>query len=191
MDQWISQNAALITFLFVVAALCTIAEFVWKPLRSIISFCRSRVNRRHTRRMPLAPADLRFVAVPFQCFFAVVHRDGEQPTADIRTHWNVTNASASGMPAKLLTARLAKPRLRDQLGNAPIGVTSAVVVSVNGELIPPGATREVAIHFLVVLPYGRLNKPIKLEIVVVDQLENEHKLRPITLKPIMIEPAGK
>jgi hypothetical protein len=62
-----------------------------------------------------------------------------------------------------------------------------MVVSVDGELIPRGYTREVDIHFFVVLPARRLNKPIKVKIIVVDQLANEHKPRPITLRPIMIE----
>jgi len=62
-----------------------------------------------------------------------------------------------------------------------------MVVSVDGELIPRGHTREVNIQFYVVLPSGRLNKPIKIKIVVVDQLAKEHKPRPIMLKPIIIE----
>lgn len=91
-------------------------------------------------------------------------------------------------PARLLTARLVKPRLRDtRLANSPTESTNAMVVSVDGELIPPGHTRELDIHFYVVLPAGRLNKPIRLKIIVTDQLSNEHNLPPVTLKPIIIE----
>jgi hypothetical protein len=110
---------------------------------------------------------------------------------DIRTHWKVTNLSPFGgiPPARLLKARLLKPRLRNdpRLGNTPFESTNAVVVSVDGEIIPRGSTREVDILFFGVLPPVRLNKPIRLKIIVTDQLSNEHKLPPITLKPIIIE----
>jgi hypothetical protein len=68
-----------------------------------------------------------FCPLPLKCLFALTHRDGEQPKGDIRTYWEVTNGSALGTPARILTARLAKPRLRDQgLSNA-IGSTNGVV----------------------------------------------------------------
>jgi hypothetical protein len=121
--------------------------------------------------------------------FGVVHRNGSQPMSDIRTHWKVTNLSQTGLPAaRLLTARLVKPRLRDtRLANAPTESTNAMVVSVDGELIPRGYTRELDILFFVAVPPGRLSKPMKLKIVVVDQLSNEHKLPPVTLMPQIIE----
>jgi hypothetical protein len=189
MDHWISQNAASITVIFVLAALCTIAEVLWKPVRSIISFCWSMINRRRKTASAAQSLDLRFVLMPWRSTLSVIHREDEQPNADIRTHWKVTNLSPSGMPpARLLTARLVKPRLRNaRLAGAPTESANAIVISVDGERIPLGQTREVDIHFYVVLPPGRLNKPIRLKIIVVDQLSNEHKLPPITLQPIIIE----
>lgn len=183
-ENWTSQHAALITVIFVIAAFCTIAEFLWKPFRSTFSFCQSRISRRH-KTDAAQSLDLRFVPIPWRCMFGVVHRDDEQPMSDIRTHWKVTNLSPSGMPpARLLTARLVKPRLRDaRLPNAPTESTNAMVVSVYGELIPRGCTRELDIHFFIALPSGRLKKPMKLKIVVVDQLSKQHKLPPITLEP--------
>ncbi len=76
---------------------------------------------RRLRIVSAAPSlDLRFVLIPWRSTLSVMHRDGEQPIADIRTHWKVTNLSPAGLPAAmLLTARLVKPRLRDaRLANA-------------------------------------------------------------------------
>ena len=185
MEQWFKDNWAVAAIGFA-ASIVTLAAFFGKPLLSIVVSWWERMNRKRKIRDSEQSLDLRFVPIPWRCMLGV-HRDGEQPIADIRTHWKVTNASPSGIPARLLTARLVKPRLRDaRLGNAPESA-NAIMVSVDGELIPRGSTREVDIHFFVVLPAGRLNKPIKLKIIVVDQLANEHKPRPIALKPIMIE----
>jgi hypothetical protein len=145
----------------------------------------------HVRRLRIVSAgqslDLRFVPMPWRSTLTIVRRDDEQPNADIRTHWNVTNLSPSTMPpARLLTARLVKPRPLDtRLTSAPTESTNAMAVSVDGEHIPMGHTREVDIHFYVVLPDRGLNKPIKVKIIVVYQLGNEHKPRRITLPPII------
>jgi hypothetical protein len=186
MEQWFKDNWVLVAEIGFAASIVTLLGVFWKPFRSIVVSLWTHVTR--LRIVSVTPSlDLRFVLMPWRSTLSVMHRDGEQPMADIRTHWNVTNLSPPGMPpARILTARLVKPRLRDaRLPGAPTEGTNAMVVSVYGELIPRGDTREVDIHFYVVLPSGRLNKPTKIKIIVVDQLANEHKPRPITLKPMI------
>jgi hypothetical protein len=189
MEQWLKDNWVLVAEIGFAASIVTLLGVFWKPFTSVVVSLWT-----HVRRLRIVSAaqslDLRFVPIPWRCTLAVMRRDGEQPNADIRTVWKVTNASSSDgiPPARLLTARLVKPRLRDtRLGNMATESTNSVAVFVDGERIPRGGTREVDIHFYVALPPGRLNKPLRLKIIVVDQLSNEHKLPPITLNPQIIE----
>jgi hypothetical protein len=187
MEQWFKDNWVVAAIGFA-ASIVSLAAFFGKPLLSIVVSLWKRMNRKRKIRDAEQSLDLRFVPIPWRCWFGIVHRNGFPPMADLRTYWKVTNASPSGMPARLLTARLVKPRLRDaRVANAPTEGTNAIVVSVDGELIPWCYTREVFIQFVLVLPSGRLNKPIRIKIVAVDQLSNEHQLPPMTLKPIIIE----
>jgi hypothetical protein len=103
----------------------------------------------------------------------------------IQTQWDVTNVSKSGMPARLLAARLAKPRLRDARPEFEEARGHVLVVD-----IPPNRTKRMVIHFFVVLPPGKL-KSLTLHIVVVDQLSGEHSLRRIKLKPQIAQPASE
>jgi hypothetical protein len=188
MEQWFKDNWVLVTGIGFAGSIIYLAAVFGKPLLSVVVSLWTHVTR--LRIVSAAQSlDLRFVLMPWRSTLSVMHRDGEQPNADIRTHWKVTNLSPPAMPpARLLTARLVKPRLRDtRIPNAPTESTNAMVVSVDGELIPRGHTREVDIHFYVVLPAGKLNKPMRLKIIVTDQLSNEHKLPPVTLNPIIIE----
>jgi hypothetical protein len=191
MEQWFRDNWVLVAEIGLAASLVGLATFSGKPLFSVVRLLWTYVAHRLTNR-PVAPRpELRFVAIPWRCMIGVVHGDDGQRNADIRTLWNVTNASTSGIPARLLTARLVKPRLRDRrLGSSHVESTNAIVVDVDGERIAPGATRKVAIHFIVVLPARRLNRPIKVEIVAIDQLSNRHRLPPVIINPVIITPPG-
>src|SRR4029077_3921165 len=142
--QWFKDNWLLVAEISLAGSIVGLAAFFVKPIRFIIVSLWTHVRR--LRIVSAAPSlDLRFVLIPWRSTLSVMHRDGEQPIADIRTHWKVTNLSPAGLPAAmLLTARLVKPRLRDaRLANAPTESTNAMVVSVDGELIPRGHTREV------------------------------------------------
>jgi hypothetical protein len=155
LEQWFKDNWLLVAEVGFAASIVGLVAFFVKPIRFIIVSLWIHVRR--LRIVSAAPSlDLRFVPMPWRNTLTVVRRDDEQPNADIRTHWKVTNLSPPTMPpARLLTARLVKPRLRDaRLPNAPTESTNAMVVSVDGELIPRGHTREVDIHFYVVLPAG-------------------------------------
>jgi hypothetical protein len=162
--------------------------FFGKPLLSTVVSLWSRLNRMRRTGNAVRFPDLRFVGLPKECILAVTQRDDPGPNVQIFIHWNVTNASASGIPARLLRARLAKPRVRD---------SEAIYIhtgSTNGrvypnEEIPTGATRRLTIVFLAVLPSDRVKKPIKVKVIVVDQFSREHRLRPIRLQPININPA--
>jgi hypothetical protein len=189
MEQWFKDNWLLVTEVGFVASLITAAGFFRETILATVAFCWRRVTHLLTKRGTAPRPDLRFVAIPWRCMISVVHRVDEQPNADIRTLWNVTNASTSGIPATLLTARLVKPRLRDRrLGSSPFESTNAVVIDVDGDRIAPGTTRKVAVHFFVVLPANRLNSPIKVKIVATDQLSNKHWLPSIAIRPLVIPP---
>jgi hypothetical protein len=186
MQSWLSHHVALITEVSILAALCTIAEFVWKPIRSVISLFRSLPQRMPTNAETIAPS-LRFVPIRKECRFAATISAAEgQPNAQIVTTWNVTNISTSGIPAKLLEARLTKPRAKEmKFSHISTG-------SINGsmgaeyEVVPPGAMRRLTIVFLVVLPAEILRSPIKAKIILEDNFSRQHKLRPIEINPTII-----
>ena len=155
MEQWLKDNWVLVTGIGFAGSIVTLLGVFWKPFRSVVVSLWVHVRR--LRIVSAAPSlDLRFVPMPWRSTLTVLRRDDGQPNADIRTHWKVTNLSPTSMPhARLLTARLVKPRLRDtRLANAPTESTNAMVVDVDGELIPRGHTREVDIHFYA-RPTGR------------------------------------
>jgi len=131
--------------------------------------------------------DLHFVALPRECIVGVIPRNEPGPNVQISMHWNVTNASSFGMPARLVRARLVKPRLSDS------EATYIYTGSTNGRMypnedIPPGAMRRLTTVFVGVLPSIRVKKPIKVQAIVIDQLSREHRLRPITT--YQYHPAG-
>jgi hypothetical protein len=129
--------------------------------------------------------DLRFVVVQHHSMVGVMRRRDERQNAQILTKWNVTNASASGLPVRLLRARLVKPQILDSS-------TSDVVLmdDATGDLysqtnaISPGETRIVSISFFCALPLQILHGQIELQIVAVDQLAREHVMPSITLPVI-------
>jgi len=188
MDQWFKDNWVLVAEISLAGSIVGLVAFFGKPLLSTVVSLWSRLNRMRRTGNAVRFPDLGFVGLPKECILAVTQRDDPGPNVQIFTHWNVTNASASGVPARLLRARLAKPRVRD---------SEAIYIhtgSTNGRVypnedIPTGATRRLTIVFLAVLPSDRVKKPIKVKVIVVDQFSREHRLRPITLQPININPA--
>src|SRR4029077_12806269 len=90
--------------------------------------------------------DLRFVIVQHQSMVGVMRRRDERPNAQISTKWNVTNASVSGLPVRLLRARLVKPQMLD----SPTADV-VLIADATGDLcsqthaISPGETRFVSI----------------------------------------------
>lgn len=88
----------------------------------------------------------------------------------------------------LLTARLAKPRLPD--ARPELGEARGTVImqrAAASEVIGMNRTERISIHFFVVLPPDKL-KPLTLHIVVTDQLNNDHLLPRITVKPHLPQP---
>jgi len=190
LEQWFKDNWLLVAEVGFAASIVGLAVFFSRPLLAIVRLLWDRITRlRRTANAAQFP-DLHFVALPRECILGVIHRDDEQPNVQICAHWNVTNASLFGMPARLQRARLAKPRVRDsEAMYIHTGSTDGRMYP--NEDIPLGATRRLTTVFFVVLPSGRWSKPIKIRVIVVDQFSREHKLDPITLKPVMIETAAK
>jgi hypothetical protein len=129
--------------------------------------------------------DLRFVIVQNQSFVGVTRRRDERQNAQISTEWNVTNASVSGLPVRLLRARLVKPPINDSPSHDVVliaGETGGLYSPTHA--ISPGETRRASISIFCALPSEMLNRQIDLQIVAVDQLSNEHLTPSITL-PIL------
>jgi hypothetical protein len=191
MNQWVSQiyqwtllHPAQTVVLGLAGTLVTLLGFFWKPVCSFISFCGAGISRTLRSGLPEPRPHLCFVAIPSRCFLLVIERDDKQPNAQIRTHWNVKNASRSGIPARLLRATLVKPRVRDSpLTREYVSIFAPV------DSIPPGETELVYIHVDFFLPPQKFNKPLKVQISVTDQLTNKHKLPEITLQPLVGVPA--
>ena len=127
-------------------------------------------------------SNLSFVLVQNQSRVGVMRRRDQRPNAQISTEWNVTNASVSGLPVRLLRARLVKPQIHDSLTHDVVATANAT-----GDLysqthaISPGETRLVSISLFCALPLEMLNREIDLQIVAVDQLSHEHVTPSITL----------
>ena len=187
MEQWFKDNWLLVAAVGFVASVVYLVGVFWNTLLSIVTSFWARINRpRKTANTARSP-DLHFVAIPAMCRVGVIR--GQRPNAQIHITCYVTNASR--IPVRLLTSRLLKPSVRDSL---PVYVALDDTHGrsfADDDFIPPGATYRVSVAFHTTLPLDRVNKPIKIKIAFVDQLENEHKLRPITLNPTIIEPAGK
>jgi hypothetical protein len=116
----------------------------------------------------------------------------------IHTKWYVTNASGSGAPARLLSARLLEPK-GEPVGPPAVFLTTKVIgrgrqpvaqardgslrVEQSYDEIPEGGTRELAIVFNIhMVPKSK--KPIPVRIVVQDQFAKEHRLKRILVSPI-------
>ena len=87
----------------------------WKTICLFISFCWTWIVRNLRSETPPLRVDLRFVPDSSRFFLFVTKRDDEKPNAQMCTDWSVTNASISGISARLLRARLVKPRLRQAI----------------------------------------------------------------------------
>jgi hypothetical protein len=83
-EQWFKDNWAVAAIGFA-ASIVTLAAFFGKPLLSIVVSWWERMNRKRKIRDSEQSLDLRFVPILWRCMLGV-HRDGEQPIADIRTH---------------------------------------------------------------------------------------------------------
>jgi hypothetical protein len=115
--------------------------------------------------------------------------EGREVARSATDKWNVTNVSMSGMPARLLRARLAIPRLPDARPEFEEARGNVIIQNSGTEVIAANTTERITIHFSVLLPPSRL-RSLTLYIVVIDQLSNEHALPRITVKPQMLQPAN-
>jgi hypothetical protein len=196
MNQWVQQiyqwtllhPAETVVFGLAGTAVTFLGIF-WKPVWSFVSSCWAEISRSIRNELPEPRPHLRFVAISSQCFLPC---HDKRPNAQIRTEWNVTNASRSGMPARLLRAELLKPRVRNS-------ITSDIVFTVErlrdrhpnptDYAIPLGKTGIASINLDFFLPPDKFNKPVKVKISVTDQLQNKHKLPEMMLQPIVGKPA--
>lgn len=201
MPDWFSNSYVVnIVSTVIGAIIVAVLFFSWKRIVAFLAFLWNRIrmgHRKETRMRPwgaLGPLevtidsahslDLRFVE--FFSFCGVQqHKDGRW-LGQIQTQWDVTNVSKSRMPASLLRARLAKPRLAD--ARPQFGEARGDVIIHTGDDIPAnGKRKRITIHFFPLLPPYKL-KSLTLHIVVIDQLNNEHSLPPITVKPQIAPP---
>jgi hypothetical protein len=145
----------------------------------MVEYLKSQPSR--TSNSLVAP-DLRFALIENQSHVGVMRRRDERPNAQILTKWNVTNASASGLPVRLLRARLVKPQIHDSPTSDVVLIADAT-----GDLysqthaISPRETRLVSISLFCALRIEMLNRQIELQIAAVDQLSHEHVTPSITL----------
>ena len=179
--NWLIQNGIWIA---TAAAIAYLVEFLFKPLRSIFSILRSQIP---WRRKSTPRATLGFVAMAERCVLAILQRPDGNLGGQISTRWHVTNAPFSGMPIKLLTAHLAKPRVADS------EVQAIVVMERHhggpDNTVLPGETQVFDITFLLPLvPSDRVKWPTNVEIIVIDQLENQYELPRIKLRLVAAPP---
>jgi hypothetical protein len=184
MPDW-SSNIWVVTIGggFAVGIILAILASFSKGVRSAVVHLWTEIRRRTRTRRSAESFDLRFVE--FYSFFGVATQQNGQRTAQIQSQWTVTNLS--GMPAHLLRARLAKPRLPD--ARPQFEEAKGQIIIHDDEVIPANAPRRITINFFALLPPRRLRRSMTLKIVVVDQLNNEHALPVITVIP-QVAPAS-
>ncbi len=109
---------------------------------------------------------------------------GDKPILVIVTRWYVTHVPGSkpGLPVRLLKVRLLGP-LAKGLIHARVTITSGTYQYTREEdTIPNAETRNLIIQCSL-SKVLKPEKPLKVHLVVEDQLTNEHKLPPITVLP--------
>lgn len=130
--------------------------------------------------------DLRFVPIPGQCFWHVGKR-GDAPYMQIETRWHVTNVS--GVPVRLLLARLDRPQLADpQAFGLVIIAPSQTEMHSSQNSIPPGETWHASVGYYTGPPTQLATEPLSVDLVVIDQFANEHRLPSIAIRPTVYEP---
>jgi hypothetical protein len=176
--------ASVVTILGITVA--GVISAVVKPVRlAIWSFCsrlfRPRQNTANPRR-----TDLRFVCVGNRPFIGDLQGENGNRNVEIFSNWVVTNNSESGVPIHLLTATLARPGLNEFIVHSLIFVAKVRGDPQGPTAMAPGESRRVDFRTMMVLPPGKLRSLRKVQLVVTDQLANEHKL-PL-MKPHVLAP---
>jgi hypothetical protein len=190
--QWLTHNAVWLGSAAALAFLLT--ELVWKPLRSIASFCWSRFIPAHKPGPRLPVTDLRFIAIPGECRCSVgkvVQKVGHDEFTEIHGCWYVTNASEPKIPLLLLKARM----------EPPIGGPCLCEISFetgtdrprgHGDRperhpIQPGETRKMSIHFfqsfeIVDIHPTKAHQLLRVVFVITDQFGREHRIPPLLFR---------
>jgi hypothetical protein len=97
----------------------------------------------------------------------------------------------SGLPVRLLRARLVKPQMHDSPADDAVATADATgAFNSETNAISPGENRLVFIYLWCALPFQILTGQLELQIVAVDQFFREHLVPSITL-PVMDPLLGK
>jgi len=187
MPDWISNNVPSIVSTVIAGIILGVLAIFWKGISRTVAQLWTKREPRTETGDSAEPLDLRFVE--FHSSFGVKQRHDGQWDAQIQSQWNVTNVSRSGMPARLLRSRLAKPRLQD--ARPEFEEATGHIIIQRADDIRANETERISIHFFAVLPSSKLGKSITLDIVVIDQLSNEHALPPIKVKPQKAQPPSR
>jgi hypothetical protein len=172
---WLARNELWLGA--VAGAGATVAIFK-DSIRSMVR----RAGAAAKRRGEGALLDLRWVPIDGRCFWGIGRR-GTESAMQIETDWYVTNNSP--VPARLVSARLVKPRVDDPKGFNLIDGASALGRTHSSYfVIPPGETWHVSIGFHVGPPSQRAGKPLRVEIAIKDQLGDEHRPMPLMVRDI-------
>jgi hypothetical protein len=103
MQEWLRDNFVNGVVSSIVAAIILgLVLFFGKRILTIVMRLWTKMKRVLKTGDATRFPDLHFVALPRECILGVIQRDEPGPNVQIAAHWNVTNASASGMPARLL-----------------------------------------------------------------------------------------
>jgi hypothetical protein len=173
---WLGRNELWLGA--VAGAGATVAIFK-DSIRSMVRRASAEAKR---RRSEGAPLDLRFVPIEGRCFWGIGRR-GTESVMQIETDWYVTNNSP--VPARLVSARLVKPRVDDPKGLNLIDGASALGRTHSSHfVIPPGESWHVSIGFHIGPPSQKAGKPLRVEIAVTDQFGGEHRPMPLMLRDI-------
>jgi hypothetical protein len=181
--EWLTLNGPWLGAAASVVTILTVIELIFKPIRRAISKVPSLWERLREKRTSHFP--LRFVAMDFPNTYWGIGKIGDQPIACIVIKWHATRepGSPNEMEARLLKVHLLQP--------SPKSLIHSDVITTSGEYantrlenaIPEGKTRKVIVRCnLTKIPNPK--RPIKVRLVLEDQLENKHVLRPVTVLPM-------
>ena len=173
-EHWLAPLGKLVAIAGLSAPL---AVFFWRNIIGAIAWLR-RHRPRITfgnRGLNVPETRLTFVLAEHLSFWHM-RRAGDVPSMQLATEWFVTNASQ--VSVRILAARLARPR-GPGTNQCIAGISDAddpLARAPDGVLISRGATVTLHLHYMMTPPpRHRPGKAIKVEVVVVDQYQREHR----------------
>ena len=179
---WLSANSDWLVPLGAVAAVLVIVWAVLVSFGNKIYFWFEWVRQKLANKPGTPDTRITFVLNPRRTLWNMGKR-GTEPAMQIITSWYVTNAS--NVPIRILEAGLITPNSRGRTCTALVHIVERETNWARGGMdveIAPGQTEIMEATFFLDPPTEKENRPLKVEMYVVDQYGRKHKAPKIKLR---------